>query len=88
VKRALEKQRSRESIAGSPTRESEALIGTSPVMQELFKKIAVVAATGVPVLSTGEAAQPRSLTEPSTAAAGGRRVRSCRSAWPRSLSVT
>src|SRR5262249_7633491 len=37
---------------GSP--DPEALIGRSPAMQELFKRIALVAPTDVPVLITGE----------------------------------
>jgi len=61
VKRALEKQRSREPVAGPSPSDSEALIGTSPAMQELFKKIALVAPTGVPVLITGESGTGKEL---------------------------
>ena len=43
--------------AGRP----EALIGTSPAMQELFKSIALVAPTDVPVLITGESGTGKEL---------------------------
>lgn len=61
VKRALEKQRSREPVAGPLPSDSVALIGTSPAMQDLFKKIALVAPTGVPVLITGESGTGKEL---------------------------
>src|SRR5581483_7801058 len=37
------------------------MIGVSPAMQELFKKIALVAATDVPVLITGETGTGKEL---------------------------
>ena len=40
---------------------SDALIGSSPAMQELFKSIALVASTDVPVLITGESGTGKEL---------------------------
>jgi DNA-binding NtrC family response regulator len=63
IKRALEKKQSREPVSGvpPPPRETEALIGSSPAMQELFKSIALVAPTDVPVLITGESGTGKEL---------------------------
>jgi DNA-binding NtrC family response regulator len=73
VKRALEKRRSREPITGPSASESEALIGASPAMQELFKKIALVAPTGVPVLITGESGTGKELVARAIHRHSGRR---------------
>ena len=43
------------------TEEPEALIGSSPAMQELFKSIALVAPADVPVLITGESGTGKEL---------------------------
>ena len=62
VKRALEKQRVQGRPAGATAAEgAEALIGTSPAMQDLFKNIALVAPTDVPVLITGESGTGKEL---------------------------
>jgi DNA-binding NtrC family response regulator len=47
--------------AGAATFEPDALVGSSPVMQELFKKIALVAPADVPVLITGESGAGKEL---------------------------
>ena len=62
-KRALEKQSGPgDAPAGRDRgRGSEALIGTSPAMQDLFKNIALVAPTDVPVLITGESGTGKEL---------------------------
>lgn len=55
VRRALETRKERPgSRTGEVERGGEQLIGSSPAMQEVFKKVALVAPTGVPVLLTGE----------------------------------
>ncbi len=63
VTRALETHKARapgeRPALASP--ESDALIGTSAAMQELFKKIALVAPTDVPVLITGESGTGKEL---------------------------
>jgi len=64
IKRALEKERPRTSNAPTEAASrvgAEALIGRSAVMQELFKSIAVVAPTDVPVLITGESGTGKEL---------------------------
>ncbi len=61
VARALEKKKGREPASGVPPRETEALIGSSPAMQELFKSVALVAPTDVPVLITGESGTGKEL---------------------------
>jgi DNA-binding NtrC family response regulator len=69
VARALDARRGRQDAAGkSSTREPEprgvdhsVLIGHSPPMQELFKQIALVAPTDVPVLITGESGTGKEL---------------------------
>ncbi|MGP0067044.1 MAG: sigma-54-dependent transcriptional regulator [Isosphaeraceae bacterium] len=64
ITRALESQKSRPtSVEGAPSAldEPEALIGSSPAMQELFKKIALVAPTDAPVLITGESGTGKEL---------------------------
>jgi DNA-binding NtrC family response regulator len=63
VTRALETHKTRTPAegAGSAAAEPEALIGASAAMQELFKKIALVAPTDVPVLITGESGTGKEL---------------------------
>ncbi len=69
VARALDARRGRQDAEGkSSTREPEprgvdhsVLIGHSPPMQELFKQIALVAPTDVPVLITGESGTGKEL---------------------------
>ena len=63
VKRALEKgkPRSQRRPADHATGQPRPLIGTSPAMQELFKSIALVAPTDVPVLITGESGTGKEL---------------------------
>ncbi|MDR3636453.1 MAG: sigma-54 dependent transcriptional regulator [Isosphaeraceae bacterium] len=63
VKRALENRMvvGRNGAVDLPAVPSETLIGTSPVMQELFKSIALVAPTDVPVLITGESGTGKEL---------------------------
>ncbi len=73
VKRALEKKQGREPTSGVPPRETEALIGSSPAMQELFKSIALVAPTDVPVLITGESGTGKELVARAIHRHSGRR---------------
>jgi DNA-binding NtrC family response regulator len=73
VTRALEKNQGREGAAGVPRRETEALIGSSPAMQELFKSIALVAPTDVPVLITGESGTGKELVARAIHRHSGRR---------------
>ena len=63
LKRALEKgkPRSRGGPRRTPPASSDALIGSSPAMQDLFKSIALVASTDVPVLITGESGTGKEL---------------------------
>jgi DNA-binding NtrC family response regulator len=62
VKRALEKQRpERPDPTERVAEEPETLLGTSPAMQALFKRIALVAPTDVPVLITGESGTGKDL---------------------------
>ena len=58
---------------GRPSRETEALIGSSPAMQELFKSIALVAPTDVPVLITGESGTGKELVARAIHRHSGRR---------------
>ncbi len=73
VKRALEKPLSCASTPGLSAVEAEALIGSSPSMQELFKKIALVAPTDVPVLITGESGTGKELVARAIHRHSGRR---------------
>ena len=73
VTRALEKKGAREPASGVPPRETEALIGSSPAMQELFKSIALVAPTDVPVLITGESGTGKELVARAIHRHSGRR---------------
>ena len=61
--RALEGRGAAGGSAGTATAGSEpdALVGRSPAMQELFKKIALVAPADVPVLITGESGTGKEL---------------------------
>ena len=62
VKRALEKNQTRKGRgAALPAKDSETLIGSSSAMQELFKRIALVAPTDAPVLITGESGTGKEL---------------------------
>ncbi len=63
LKRALEekKSRSRRGPDAIASAGSESLIGASPAMQSLFKSIALVAPTDVPVLITGESGTGKEL---------------------------
>ncbi|WP_435010615.1 sigma-54-dependent transcriptional regulator [Tundrisphaera lichenicola] len=61
IKRALERRRSGPEKPGPGPDGTEALIGSSPAMQDLFKKIALVAPTDVPVLITGESGTGKEL---------------------------
>jgi DNA-binding NtrC family response regulator len=63
VSRALESRGAESPVPGalSTALEPEALIGRSPAMQNLFKRIALVAAAEVPVLITGESGTGKEL---------------------------
>ncbi len=63
VTRALESRRVGTEAPGIARTafEPEALVGSSPAMQELFKKIALVAPADVPVLITGESGTGKEL---------------------------
>jgi DNA-binding NtrC family response regulator len=61
VTRALDQRLPGAALAASPEPETGGLIGKAPVMQELFKRIALVAPTDVPVLITGESGTGKEL---------------------------
>jgi two-component system nitrogen regulation response regulator GlnG len=61
LKRALEERKSRRRAETTMPAASETLIGGSPAMQDLFKSIALVAPTDVPVLITGESGTGKEL---------------------------
>lgn len=61
VKRAIEQQPCDPPKANSTGEAAETLIGRSPAMQELFKRIALVARADVPVLITGESGTGKEL---------------------------
>ena len=73
VTRALEKRQSPEPAATLLARETEALIGSSAAMQDLFKTIALVAPTDVPVLITGESGTGKELVARAIHRHSGRR---------------
>jgi two-component system nitrogen regulation response regulator GlnG len=73
VKRALEKRQERAPAAGELARDAPALIGSSPAMQELFKTIALVAPTAVPVLITGESGTGKEMVARAIHRHSGRR---------------
>ncbi len=75
VKRALE-TREVSALAANPCAMTgpETLIGTSPVMQALFKRIALVAPADVPVLITGESGTGKELVARAIHRHSGRRV--------------
>lgn len=63
LKRALEKGKGRglRTVDVPPPADLDALVGASPAMQELFRSIALVAPTDVPVLITGESGTGKEL---------------------------
>jgi DNA-binding NtrC family response regulator len=61
VKRAVEKRQTRALTGALSPVDTQTLIGSSPPMQELFKSIALVAPTDVPVLITGESGTGKEL---------------------------
>ena len=75
VKRALDKGKppGRAAATTAEAGEPEALIGTSPAMQDLFKSIALVAPTDVPVLITGESGTGKELVARAIHRHSGRR---------------
>jgi DNA-binding NtrC family response regulator len=73
VKRALEKHSEHASGPVRPPALPEALIGSSPAMQDLFKSIALVAPAGVPVLITGESGTGKELVARAIHRHSGRR---------------
>jgi len=75
LKRALEKRQSgtRSGPGAWAPPESETLIGGSPAMQDLFKSIALVAPTDVPVLITGESGTGKELVARAIHRHSGRR---------------
>jgi DNA-binding NtrC family response regulator len=74
LKRALETPRTTHTIADPlAITNPETLIGASPAMQELFKKIALVAPAEVPVLITGESGTGKELVARAIHRHSGRR---------------
>ena len=75
LERALQHRPAREpSKPATPTTAApETLIGASPVMQDLFRSIALVAPTNVPVLITGESGTGKELVARAIHRHGGRR---------------
>jgi two-component system nitrogen regulation response regulator GlnG len=61
IGRALATVRQAPARIGEATFDGEELIGSSPAMQEVFKRIAFVAATGASVLITGESGTGKEL---------------------------
>jgi DNA-binding NtrC family response regulator len=73
ITRALEHRSNPLPVPVRAPRETEALIGRSPAMQELFKSIALVAPTDVPVLITGESGTGKELVARALHRHSGRR---------------
>ena len=74
INRALEKLEVRERPVADPAYvNAETLIGGSPAMQDLFKSIALVAPTDVPVLITGESGTGKELVARAIHRHSGRR---------------
>ena len=86
VKRALEKRKAGDEVSGPEPAGSEALIGNSPAMQDLFKKIALVASTDVPVLITGESGTGKELVARAIHRHGARREKPFLPICPAALS--
>jgi two-component system nitrogen regulation response regulator GlnG len=77
VNRALDAARSSSAHPKTPTepaRGDEAFVGSSPVMQDLFKNIALVAPTDVSVLITGESGTGKEMVARAIHAHSGRRA--------------
>jgi two-component system nitrogen regulation response regulator GlnG len=75
VRRALEKRTASGCHAAATAAEgADALIGASPAMQALFKSIALVAPTDVPVLVTGESGTGKELVARAIHRHSGRRA--------------
>ena len=74
VKRALEARKARSPLADDrATTGPETLVGTSAAMQDLFKRIALVAPADVPVLITGESGTGKELVARAIHRHSGRR---------------
>lgn len=74
VRRALDTRQSSEaSTAGTPDLSDDLLIGSSPLMQQVFKQIALVSASDVPVLITGESGTGKELVARAIHEHSGRR---------------
>ena len=76
IRRALDAQRPRPARAevGAEAVEVPTLVGSSPAMQELFRNIALVAPTDVPVLITGESGTGKELVARAIHRHGARRA--------------
>jgi DNA-binding NtrC family response regulator len=73
VRRALESARPATRGGDEATPRAGSLIGSSPAMQEVFKKIALVASADIPVLITGESGTGKELVARAIHAHGARR---------------
>lgn len=87
VRRALESKSYRtRAAAPQPVAGAETLVGTSAVMQDLFKKIALIAPTDVPVLITGESGTGKEQVARAIHLHSGRRSRPFLPVCPAALS--